>query len=82
MIIMVLSHNVSLKSNPVYMDTEGAIESFCIKGIINHKDFLSPGTKQTQDAKKVSFAACHLGKVWLACTSPQVISTSPKILFD
>ena len=33
MIIMVLSHNVSLQSNPVYMDTEGAIESFCIKGM-------------------------------------------------
>ena len=33
MIIMVLSHNVSLQSNPVYMDTEVAIESFCIKGM-------------------------------------------------
>ena len=33
MIIMVLSHNVSLQSNPVYMDTEGAIESFCIEGM-------------------------------------------------
>ena len=27
---------------------------------------------------KVSFTACHSGKLQLACTSPQVISTSPK----
>ena len=31
-----------------------------------------------QGAKKVSFTACHLGKLQLACTRPQVISTSPK----
>ena len=31
-----------------------------------------------QGAKKVIFTACHLGKLELACTSPQVISTSPK----
>ena len=35
-----------------------------------------------QGAKKVSFTACHSGKLELACTSPQVISTSPKTLFD
>ena len=33
MIIMVLSYNVSLQSNPVYMDTKEAIESVGIKGM-------------------------------------------------
>ena len=31
-----------------------------------------------QGAKKVRFTACHSGKLYLACTSPKVISTSPK----
>ena len=31
-----------------------------------------------QGAKKLHFTACHSGKQQLACTSPQVISTSPK----
>ena len=35
-----------------------------------------------QGAKKVSFTACHSGKLQLACTSPQVISTSPKTLIS
>ena len=35
-----------------------------------------------QAAKKVSFRACHSGKLWLARTSPRVISTSPKTFFD
>ena len=35
-----------------------------------------------QGANKVSFTACQSGKLQLARTSPQVISTSPKILFD
>ena len=36
----------------------------------------------TQGAKKVSFTACHSCKLLLACTSSQVISTSPHTLFD
>ena len=39
-------------------------------------------TVSVQGAKKVSFTACHSGKLYLVCTSPQVISTSPKTLFD
>ena len=35
-----------------------------------------------QGERKVSFTACHSGKLWLKCTSPQVISTSPQTLFD
>ena len=35
-----------------------------------------------QGAKKVKLTACHSGKLSLACTSPQVISTSPKTLFQ
>ena len=31
-----------------------------------------------QGAKKISFTACHSGKLKLAFTSPDVISTSPK----
>ena len=31
-----------------------------------------------QDAKKIIFTACHSGKLKLAFTSPDVISTSPK----
>ena len=34
-----------------------------------------------QGVKKVSFTACHSGKLQLACTSPQVISTSPQTLY-
>ena len=33
---------------------------------------------QSQGAKKIIFTACHLGKLKLAFTSPDVISTSPK----
>ena len=32
----------------------------------------------TQGAKKIIFTACHSGKLKLAFTSPDVISTSPK----
>ena len=32
-----------------------------------------------QGAKNVSFAACHSGKLQLACTSPKVILTSPMV---
>ena len=34
--------------------------------------------KASQGAKKIIFTACHLGKLNLAFTSPDVISTSPK----
>ena len=33
---------------------------------------------QPQGAKKIIFTACHSGKLKLAFTSPDVISTSPK----
>ena len=33
---------------------------------------------QDQGAKKIIFTACHSGKLKLAFTSPDVISTSPK----
>ena len=36
--------------------------------------------RQNQGAKKIIFTACHLGKLKLAITSPDVISTSPKII--
>ena len=36
----------------------------------------------SQGAKIVSLTVCHSGKQQLACTSPQVISTSPQTLFD
>ena len=32
----------------------------------------------SQGAKKIIFTACHLGKLKLAFTSPEIISTSPK----
>ena len=35
-----------------------------------------------QGPKKVSFTACHSGKLYLACTSPLLTSTSPKTFFD
>ena len=46
----------------------------------------SPGksnhdTEKTQGAKKIIFTACHSGKLKLAFTSLNVISTSPKNLF-
>ena len=36
------------------------------------------GFLQKQGAKEIIFRACHLGKLKLAFTSPDVISTSPK----
>ena len=35
-------------------------------------------TQESRGAKKIIFTACHLGKLKLAFTSPDVISTSPK----
>ena len=34
--------------------------------------------REQQGAKKIIFTACHSGKLKLAFTSPDVISTSPK----
>ena len=34
--------------------------------------------ERTQGAKKIIFIACRSGKLKLACTNPDVISTSPK----
>ena len=42
-----------------------------LRGITRH-------TSIKQGAKKIIFTACHLGKLKLAFTSPDVISTSPK----
>ena len=42
-------------------------------GFIIYNCFLPP-----QGAKKFIFTACHLGKLMLAFTSPDIISTSPK----
>ena len=36
------------------------------------------GFLQKQGAKKIIFRACHLGKLKLAFTSPDFISTNPK----
>ena len=36
------------------------------------------GTIVDQGAKKIIFTACHAGKLKLAFTSPDIISTSPK----
>ena len=41
-------------------------------GLINNNIIVHQG------AKKIIFTACHLGKLKLAFTSPDVISTSPK----
>ena len=35
-------------------------------------------SRRKQGEKKVNFTACRSGKLQLACTSPKVISTSPK----
>ena len=35
-----------------------------------------------QVAKKVSYTACSLGKLWIACSSPRVTLTSPPKIFD
>ena len=40
------------------------------------------GFSYTQGAKKVIFKACHLGKLKLAYTIPNVISTSSKNIFS
>ena len=45
--------------------------AFCV---FCHKNIPS----QLQSAKKIIFAACHSGKLKLAFTCPDVISTSPK----
>ena len=38
--------------------------------------------KWTQGVKKVSFTACHLGKLYLACISLRVSLTALKKVFD
>ena len=59
----------------------------CIFGMLVIS-ILNPGSRKKrfvnllQGAKRVSFTACHSGKLQRARTSPQVISTSPKTLFD
>jgi len=40
--------------------------------------FLVNFVLRSQGAKKIIFTACHSGKLKLAFTSPDVISTSPK----
>ena len=54
-------------------------DSACIK---HKKRSFYLDINEWQGAKKVSFTACRSGKLELACTSPQVISASPKTLFD
>ena len=54
-------------------------DSACIK---RKKGSFYLDLNEWQGAKKVSFTACHSSKLELACTSPQVISASPKTLFD
>ena len=39
---------------------------------------LRGSNSRIQGAKKIIFTACHSGKLKLALTSPDVISTSPK----
>ena len=39
---------------------------------------LRGSNSRVQGAKKIIFTACHSGKLKLALTSPDVISTSPK----
>ena len=49
-------------------------ELFCGVAVLYWKWFITP----QQGARKVIFKACHSGKLKLAYTSPNVISTSPK----
>ena len=50
----------------------GILLSLCPASLM-HKN-----PQRHQGAKKVGFTACHSGKLYLACTSPKVISTSLK----
>ena len=43
-----------------------------------HNKNTNTNNSNTQGAKKIIFKACHSGKLELAFTSPDVISTSPK----
>ena len=43
---------------------------------------LPPICKGTQGVKKVSLTVCHLGKLYLACTSLRVSLTALKKIFD
>ena len=57
----------------VFKDFQGACEpcSACL-GLDGNLSYILQG------AKKINFTACHLGKLKLAFSSPDVISTSPK----
>ena len=46
--------------------------------IVRAFTFSLQGMCISQGAKKVIFTACHLGKLKLTFTSPNIISTSPK----
>ena len=43
-----------VQSNPVILDTEGAIENVCIKGVSVLRGFFSPETSQTVCNDQVS----------------------------
>ena len=45
---------------------------------VGHSEEVVTHGCSTQGAKKIIFTACHSGKLKLAFTSPDVISTSPK----
>ena len=56
-------------------------------GLTKNLQFLKNGVedfemKFAQGAKKIIFIACHSGKLKLAFTSPDVISTIPKTFID
>ena len=43
-----------------------------------HEKYCFLSFLEIQGAKRIIFSACHLGKLMLAFTSPNIISTSPK----
>ena len=60
------------------------LQSFFMGDLIHFwmmRDF-PPICKGTQGVKKVSLTVCHLGKLYLACTSLRVSLTALKKIFD
>ena len=54
------------------------IDICCVRSIVKYHSLHYWSIVMMQGAKKIIFTACHSGKLKLAFTSPDFISTSPK----
>jgi len=73
-----------IKFNTIGWETITLQSFFFMEDLIHFRIMrdLPPICKGPQGVKKVSLTVCHLGKLYLACTSLRVYLTSLKKIFD